>query len=155
MNPVAPNPTILALITLDEWKIFTHRCGTHPAISEDFPSLTINVEGRSLDLYLEENGEEPENIGMLYMESYSDQTGTEIDEAIALSLIQHKAFESPQLMKGGTCVVVYYEWFDDAASFEPHEWKAIGEALQQRLTTTFRPTPPSSASEQVNPSSLN
>jgi hypothetical protein len=39
----------------------------------EFLSLTIKVEGRSLGLYLGEEGQEPENIGILYMETYIEQ----------------------------------------------------------------------------------
>ena len=64
-----PNPNPLAVVTLHEWQTFTQQCKAHPAVSPEFPSLTIKVEGRSLDLYLGEDGQDPKNIGILYMET--------------------------------------------------------------------------------------
>ena len=82
MDTNLPNPTILAIVTIHEWQTFTKQCNSHPVVSPEFPSLTIKVEGRSLDLYLGGDGQEPENIGILYTETYSEQTATELEEAI-------------------------------------------------------------------------
>jgi hypothetical protein len=143
MDTSPPNPTLLAVITLDEWQTFTQQCTAHPTISPEFPSLTIKVEGRSLDLYLEEDGQEPKNIGILYMETYSEQTAKELEEAIEKGLLHPMALYSEKLMAGDAYMVVYYEWFEDTASFEPHKWEAIGKALQHRLTTIPTSTPQS------------
>ena len=137
------NPTLLAVVTLHEWQTFTQQCKAHPAVSPEFPSLTIKVEGRSLDLYLGEDGQEPENIGILYMETYSEQTATELEEAIEKGLIHPMALESEKLMAGEAYMAVYYEWFEDTASFEPHKWEAIGKDLHHRITTIPTSTPQS------------
>jgi len=137
------NPTLLAVVTLHEWQTFTQQCKAHPAVSPEFPSLTIQVEGRSLDLYLGEDGQEPENIGILYMETYSEQTATELEEAIEKGLIHPMALESEKLMAGDASMAVYYEWFEDTVSFEPHKWEAIGKALHHRITTIPTSTPQS------------
>ncbi len=129
------NPILLAVVTLHEWQTFTQQCKAHPAVSPAFPSLTIKVEGRSLDLYLEEDGQKPENIGMLYMETYSEQTAIEFEEAIEKGLIHPMALESEKLMADDAFMAVYYEWFEDTALFEPHKWEAIGKALHHRITT--------------------
>jgi len=129
------NPTLLAVVTLHEWQIFTRQCKAQPAVSPEFPSLTIKVEGRSLDLYLGEDGQEPENIGILYTETYSEQTTTELKEAIEKGLIHPVALESEKLMAGDAYLAVYYEWFEDTASFEPNKWEAIGKAFHHRITT--------------------
>ena len=152
MDTSPPNPTLLAVITLDEWQTFTQQCTAHPTISPEFPSLTIKVEGRSLDLYLEEDGQEPENIGILYMETYSEQTAKEVEEAIEKGLLHPMALYSEKLMAGDAYMVVYYEWFEDTASFEPHKWEAIGKALQHRLTT-IPPSTPQSPDQVRGPSS--
>ena len=128
------NPSLLAVVTLYEWQTFTQQCKAHPTVSPEFPSLTIKVEGRSLDLYLGKDGQEPENIGMLYMETYSDQTATELEEAIEKGLIHPMALESEELLAGDASMAVYYEWFEDTASFEPHKWEAIDKALHHRIT---------------------
>ena len=130
-----PNPTLLAVVTLHEWQTFTQQCKAHPTVSPEFPSLTIKVEGRSLDLYFGKDGQEPENIGMLYMETYSERTATELEEAIEKGLIHPMALESEKLMAADTYIDIYYEWFEDTASFEPHKWEAIGKALHHRITT--------------------
>ena len=137
------NPILLAVVPLHKWQSFTQQCKAHPAVSPEFPSLTIKVEGRSLDLYVGEDGQEPENIGILYMETYSEQTATELEEAIEKGLIHPMALESEKLMAGAAYMAVYYEWFEDTASFEPHKWEAIGKALQHRLTTIPTSTPQS------------
>lgn len=137
------NPTLLAIVTLHEWQTFTKQCKALPVVSPEFPSLTIKVEGRSLDLYLGENGQEPENIGILYMETYREQTASELEEAIGKGLIHPVALESEQLMAGDAFMAVYYEWFEDTVSFEPHKWEAIGKALHHRITTIPPSTPPS------------
>ena len=87
MDTNLPNPTILAIVTIHEWQTFTKQCNSHPVASPEFPSLTIKVEGRSLDLYLGGDGQEPENIGILYTETYSEQTATELEEAIKKGLL--------------------------------------------------------------------
>ena len=137
------NPTLLAVVPLHEWQTFTQQCRAHPAVSPEFPSLTIKVEGRSLDLYLGEDGQEPENIGILYMETYSEQTVTELEEAIANGLIHPMALESEKPMADDAYMAIYYEWFEDTASFEPHKWEAIGKALYHRITTIPTSTPQS------------
>ncbi len=137
------NPTLLAVVPLHEWRTFTQQCRAHPAVSPEFPSLTIKVEGRSLDLYLGEDGQEPENIGILYMETYSEQTATELEEAIANGLIHPMALESEKPMADDAYMAIYYEWFEDTASFEPHKWEAIGKALYHRITTIPTSTPQS------------
>jgi len=130
-----PNPNPLAVVTLHEWQTFTQQCKAHPAVSPEFPSLTIKVEGRSLDLYLGKDGQEPENIGMLYMETYSERTATELEEAIEKGLIHPRVLGSEKLMAADAYIDIYYEWFEDTASFEPHKWEAIGKALHHRITT--------------------
>lgn len=137
------NPTLLAVVTLHEWQTFTQQCKAHPTVSPEFPSLTIQVEGRSLDLYLGEDGQEPENIGILYMETYSEQTATELEDAIEKGLIHPMALESEKLMADDAYMAVYYEWCEDTASFEPHKWEAIGKALHHRITTIPTSTPQS------------
>ena len=137
------NPTLLAVVPLHEWQTFTQQCRAHPAVSPEFPSLTIKVEGRSLDLYLGEDGQEPENIGILYMETYSEQTVTELEEAIANGLIHPMALESEKPMADDAYMAIYYDWFEDTASFEPHKWEAIGKALYHRITTIPTSTPQS------------
>ena len=133
MDTSLPNPTLLAVVTLHAWQTFIQQCKAHPAVSPEFPSLTIEVEGRSLDLYLGEDGQEPENIGILYMETYSEQPATELEEAIEKGLIHPMALESEKLMAGDAYMAVYYEWFEDTALFEPYQWEAIGKALHQGL----------------------
>ena len=127
------NPTLLAVVTLHEWQTFTQQCKAHPAVSQEFPSLTIKVEGRSLDLYLGEDGQEPDNIGILYMETFSEQTAIELEEDIVNGLIHPKALESEKLMAGDAYMAVYYEWYEDTASFEPHKWEAIGKAVLSQI----------------------
>jgi hypothetical protein len=143
MDTSLPNPTLLAVVTLHEWQTFIQQCKAHPAVGPEFPSLTITVEGRSLDLYVGADGQEPENIGILYMETYSEQTATELEEAIEKGLLLPMALESEKLMAGEAYLAVYYEWFEDTASFEPHKWEAIGKALHHRLTTIPTSTPQS------------
>jgi len=104
-------------------------------LSPEFPSLTIKVEGRSLDLYLGEDRQEPENIGMLYMETYSDRTSTESEKAIEKCFIHSLTLESEEFLADDAYVAVYYEWFEDTATFEPYKWEAIGKALHHRITT--------------------
>ena len=147
------NPTLLAVVTIHEWQTFIQQCKAHPAVGPEFPSLTITVEGRSLDLYVGADGQEPENIGILYMETYSEQTATELEEAIEKGLLHPMALESEKLMAGETYLAVYYEWFEDTASFEPHKWEAIGKALHHRITTI--PTSIPQSPDQVRwPSSV-
>ena len=129
------NPSLLAVVTLHEWQTFSQQCKAHPTLSPEFPSLTINVQGRSLDLYLGENRQEPENIGMLYMETYSDRTSTESEKAIEKGLIHPRVLGSEKLRANDTFMAIYYEWFEDTAMFEPHKWEAIGKALHHRITT--------------------
>ena len=143
MDTNLPNPTLLAVVTLHEWQTFTQQCKTHPVVSPEFPSLTIKVEGRSLDLYLGGDGQEPENIGILYTEIYGEQTATELEQAIEKGLIHPMALEFEKLMAGDAYIAVYYEWFEDTASFEPYKWEAIGKALQHRITTIPTSTPQS------------
>lgn len=129
------NPSLLAVVTLHEWQTFSQQCQAHPIVSQEFPSLTIKVEGRSLDLYLGVDGQKPENIGMLYMETYRGQTATELEKAIEKGLIHPLALESEKLMADDGYMAVYYEWFEDTAAFEPHKWEVIGKALHHRITT--------------------
>jgi len=130
-----PNPNPLAVVTLHEWQTFTQQCKAHPTVSPEFPSLTIKVEGRSLDLYLGEDGREPENIGMLYMETSSGRTATELEKDIEMGLIHPRMLESEKLRADDTFIVIYFEWFEDTATFEPYKWEAIGKALHHRITT--------------------
>jgi hypothetical protein len=129
------NPALLAVVTLQEWQTFTQQCQAHPAVSPEFPSLTIQVEGRSLDLYVSEDGEELENIGILYMETYSERTTTEVEEAIEKDLTPPRALASDKLMANDAYMAIYYECFEDTASFDPHKWEVIGKALHHRITT--------------------
>ena len=129
------NPSLLAVVTLHEWQTFSQQCKAHPTLSPEFPSLTIKVEGRSLDLYLGEDRQEPENIGMLYMETYSDRTSTESEKAIEKCFIHSLTLESEEFLADDAYVAVYYEWFEDTATFEPYKWEAIGKALHHRITT--------------------
>jgi len=129
------NPSLLAVVTLHEWQTFSKQCKAHPTLSPEFPSLTIKVEGRSLDLYLVEDGQGPNNIGILYMETYSDQTSTELEKAIENGLIHPRVLGSEKLRANDTFMAIYYEWFEDTAMFEPHKWEAIGKALNHRITT--------------------
>jgi hypothetical protein len=69
------------------------------------------------------------------METYSEQTATELEEVIEKCLLHPMALESDKLMAGEAYLAVYYEWFEDTASFEPHKWEAIGKALQHRIAT--------------------